>query len=54
MSPGGWGQSSLALLGVEGGNSFSYQAQKPMAEVGGDTSSPRSYFYFSYSLLAVE
>lgn len=27
MSPGGWGQSSPALLGVEGGTSSSYLAQ---------------------------
>lgn len=27
MSPGSWGQSSLAFLGVEGGNSSSYRAQ---------------------------
>lgn len=48
------GQSSLALLGAERGNSSSYQVQKPEAEVGEETPSPESPSYLSYSILAIK
>ena len=54
MSPGGRGQSSLALLGAKRGNSSSYQVQKPVAEVGEETPSPESPSYLSYSILAIK